>query len=241
MILAKFALILFALILHTKSTLGNQDPDLPPGTQRMSFKPPQLSDEEERSQHMPEYLACDACTAAANRIDNAFHQAHRHTKELKLWRVIEVLEETCRYRTFEVYGITEVDGLHRLKGPGLEAEGKGGVAQMGGKWPSRIVDMCLEVTGVYEDEEAEVYRVWREKGTLHDFFCKSTKRPLLDRCLKSVEQPELIRTDMDDMIKEMGEKERRGQGEKTKDKVQETAEVISEVIEEEDDIEKDEL
>ena len=71
---------------------------------RMSFKPPQLSDEEERSPHMPAYLACDACSAVTIQLENGLKHSHRHIsmdKNLKQWDVIEALEMTCRYETFE--------------------------------------------------------------------------------------------------------------------------------------------
>ena len=33
---------------------------------------------------------------------------------------------------------------------------------MGGKWPGRLAVMCLEITGVFEDQEEELYRKWKE-------------------------------------------------------------------------------
>ena len=69
----------------------------------MKFSPPQLSDEEERSPHMPGYLKCDGCIAVATQINIAFNVAHRHVsldRNLKHWDVIETLENTCQYDTF---------------------------------------------------------------------------------------------------------------------------------------------
>lgn len=37
----------------------------PPGTQKMSFKPPQLDDEAQWSEHMPSTLTCEGCKAVA--------------------------------------------------------------------------------------------------------------------------------------------------------------------------------
>ena len=69
----------------------------------MRFSPPKLSDEEERSPHMPAYLLCDGCVAVATQVQKAFHVAHRHTsmdRDLKIWDVIETIENTCEYDTF---------------------------------------------------------------------------------------------------------------------------------------------
>ena len=69
----------------------------------MMFSPPRLSDEEERSLHMPDYLHCDGCIAVITQINDRFRQAHRHLsmdKDLKIWDVIETLENTCQYDTF---------------------------------------------------------------------------------------------------------------------------------------------
>ena len=70
----------------------------------MKFSPPLLSDEEERSPHMPDYLLCDGCVAVTTQLQLALLRAHRHTglgHKLKHWDVIEILEETCQYKIFE--------------------------------------------------------------------------------------------------------------------------------------------
>ena len=68
----------------------------------MKFSPPLLSDEEERSPHMPDYLLCDSCVAVTTQVQLAFLRAHRHTaNRLRHWDVIETLEEPCQYKTFE--------------------------------------------------------------------------------------------------------------------------------------------
>ena len=38
----------------------------------MKFSPPRLSDEEERSPHMPDYLLCDGCVAVATQLQLGF-------------------------------------------------------------------------------------------------------------------------------------------------------------------------
>ena len=74
------------------------------GRQEMRFTPPQLSDEEERSPHMPAYLACDACIAVSVQIEKGLMFAHRHVdlaRDIKQWDVIEAFENVCEYKTFE--------------------------------------------------------------------------------------------------------------------------------------------
>ena len=78
--------------------------DLKSKMKPMKFTPPQLSDEEERSQHMPDYLACDACQAVTIQLEKGLSYAHRHVsmkKDIKQWDVIETIENICDYKTFE--------------------------------------------------------------------------------------------------------------------------------------------
>ena len=80
---------------------------------------------------------------------------------------------------FREYGITDYLGKHRLRGPGLDpAIGVGGVSHMGGKWPTRLAMMCLEITGVFEDDEMELYRAWKmeENRQITDFLCRNKDR-----------------------------------------------------------------
>merc|ERR1712106_44356 len=170
--------------------------DLKSKMKPMKFTPPQLSDEEERSQHMPDYLSCDACQAATIQLEKGLSYAHRHVsmkKDIKQWDVIETFENVCEYKTFEEYGITDHDGKHRLKGPGLDPTvGAGGVSHMGGKWPTRLAVICLEITGEFEDQEMELYRTWKteDNNQLGDFLCRNSERLWggLDRCLNIAEQ-----------------------------------------------------
>jgi len=198
---------------------GNADPEsirnLPPemkNQKEMRFSPPKLSDEEERSPHMPAYLLCDGCVAVATQVEVAFHNAHRHVnieRKLKHWDVIDTLESTCQYETFTDYGITDQGEKHRLKGPGLDPEiGAGGVSHMGGKWPGRLANMCSEMIGVFEDHEMEFYDIWKEniEDGMVEFLCRNHDRPEFGICLNVVEQGELVRDDIEDMIKTMGRK-----------------------------------
>ena len=147
----------------------------------MRFSPPKLSDEEERSLHMPDYLLCDGCIAVATQIEASLMTAHRHVsmeRDLPVWDVIDALENTCQYDTFTDYGIADHGDKHRLKGPGLDPKvGVGAVSHMGGKWPGRLAGMCGEAMGEYEDNEMELYRIWKqEPDNLETFLCFNHER-----------------------------------------------------------------
>jgi len=179
---------------------------LPPGQQRMTFKPPQLSDEEERSPHIPAYLACDACTAIATQVELALWRTQKSAgmkNRLKHWQVIEVLEEACQINSYKDYGLTDHNGKHRLRGPGLDEKiGQGGVSAMGGKWPVRLSTICESIIGDFEDAEMEVYNRWQSKQPLQEFLCKNEDSPELSRCVRPEEQPEnLVRNEIEEMLK----------------------------------------
>ena len=78
----------------------------------------------------------------------------------------------------EDYGISqdEETGQNRLKGPGVFD--KAGVAQMGGRTPFRLSEMCGEIVG--EIEEMPIYEEWlnsdsgRTSQTLKRFICSET-------------------------------------------------------------------
>merc|ERR1712179_12692 len=187
---------------------GSQVESLPPGQRMMSFKPPQLSDEEERSPHIPAYLACDACMAIATQIELSLwvHQKQAGAKKrLKHWQVIEALEEACEIKSYELYGLTDHEGVHRLRGPGLDEKiGQGGVSHMGGKWPGRLATTCEAILGEFEDAEMEVYNRWQKEEPLLEFLCKNQDSSELSRCVRPEEQPEkLVRDEIEDMLKTM--------------------------------------
>jgi len=155
----------------------------------VKFSAPQLSEELEMSLHMPADLACDACVAVAAQIEKGLIEAHRHLeldKDLKLWDIIEVLENVCEYKRFEEYGLVTYLGKHRLRGPGLNPEvGQGAMSYMGGKWPTRLTMVCMEISGVFEDQERDLYNTWKtdENRKLGGFLCRNKNRTGLDKCL----------------------------------------------------------
>ena len=53
---------------HSKLEPGMPGNDAPPGTHKMSFKPPNLDQEQQWSQHMPSALTCEACKAITHNV-----------------------------------------------------------------------------------------------------------------------------------------------------------------------------
>ena len=63
--------------------------------QKMSFKPPQLNEEEERSPHLIEEMGCDSCTAVAYQLHKAFENGHKNFKSKdKRLKESEILDRT---------------------------------------------------------------------------------------------------------------------------------------------------
>ena len=79
---------------------------------------------------------------------------------------------------------------------------------MGGKWPGRLANICAETVGVYEDHEMELYLRWK---SLRDEFvthlCFNDARPEFASCRDPEQQGELVRDEINDMIRSMGNKE----------------------------------
>jgi len=163
----------------------------------MTFKPPQLTEEEDTlhgSKFLTDDLRCDGCLAIAYQ----FHESllERHIKRpqslgpLPLSELIDITEETCdpRKQRFEGYGLTTgKDGSHRLTGPGLSKSS--GVAHMGGKTPTRLVDSC---SMYLEADETAIYEAWvrgnKTPEGIKEYLCKNPNR-------KNV--PESVSDDLD--------------------------------------------
>lgn len=132
-----------------------------PGERKMTFKPPQLTEEEEKEVFLPKSMKCDGCQAVATQWDKTFAKAHLSRKKdyrLDEGQVFETMERACEPATYEVYGISTTDsGANRLKGPSVNANGYG-VTQMGGMTPFRLSQTCKMYLG--ELEEWDVYKRW---------------------------------------------------------------------------------
>ena len=92
---------------------------------------------------------------------------------------------------------------------------------MGGKWPLRLTQVCLELLGQFEDSELELYTAWREAHH-HDltillcsntnrqnsstsfFYCFIVDRTGLGECLGVAEQGDLVREEIEDMLRVVG-------------------------------------
>ncbi|XP_059142585.1 marginal zone B- and B1-cell-specific protein-like [Physella acuta] len=126
--------------------------------------PPELSDEEEGSHHMPQAHRCDGCTAVAFQLDRAFTKAHKQVKKgalLSLADVIDVTELVCDKRMKD-YGLKNVNDVKMLSGPGLKNENTPGIVEAGGKWENRLSNLCKELIEKYEEEG--IYEFYRKKG-----------------------------------------------------------------------------
>ena len=142
--------------------------------------PPLLSDEEEMSPHLPDYLACDACLAVAHQAQVAYAAAHhRHDapggaeRRLSEADLADGADRLCRPENFAEYGLAEYGGRHALKGPGLSPDlGEGATALVGGRWALRLATACEEIVGAFEDDLAEPYRQWRLSKDLSDYLCR---------------------------------------------------------------------
>ncbi|XP_070544672.1 marginal zone B- and B1-cell-specific protein-like [Ptychodera flava] len=113
-----------------------------PSSGKLSFKTPDLSDEEAYSLHLPQELKCDACRIVAYTMKERFDAAHKKRPSLKVLpesEILDILDEICTDK-WENIGLKEIEGVKRLSGPGLETKDVPGVMQGGGKWPNSEAD-----------------------------------------------------------------------------------------------------
>ncbi|XP_002737512.1 marginal zone B- and B1-cell-specific protein-like [Saccoglossus kowalevskii] len=133
-----------------------------PTSGKLSFKTPDLSDEEAHSLHLPTALKCDACRILAYSIRESFDEAHRKRPSLKRLPesdLIDILENKCDQQ-WENVGVKEIEGVKRLSGPGLETSEVPGIMQGGGKWPYRINERCGYYVGEYGEDE--IYNIYKK-------------------------------------------------------------------------------
>ncbi|RUS79154.1 hypothetical protein EGW08_013101 [Elysia chlorotica] len=161
-----------------------QEHGMDPGTSQV-FKPPQMSDEEKGSRHMPKHLRCAGCVAVAHQFELEYKQALKSVKAKKRLSVvdqIDVADTVCQKKMIE-YGLKEHQGKTLLAGPGLAAADIPGMMEGGGKWEARMSTLCMEI--IEEFEEEGIYDIYTEKGAenfasgLCSFICKN-KDEILD-------------------------------------------------------------
>lgn len=140
--------------------------EVPPGMEKMTFTMPQTTDEERLSQVLPEHLECDVCRAIEFHMPKFFQKLERRRKvsERKSYlnegAYIEAVEMLCSHSTFSGYGIKEVNGNHRLSGPGTEAADTPGVISGGGRIPTQMMDHCKSLVDDYG--EKGIYEHYRK-------------------------------------------------------------------------------
>jgi len=137
-----------------------------------TLKLPDPNTEEGSSPHTPSELRCDACRIIAHLLFEAFNRtSHRKLSESD---VLEVAESVCHSK-FDRYGITEINGRPRLKGPGLETDGIPGVTRAGGKWPFRLHQTCENYVGDLGEEEIyEQFLRSKSKSEFSAYMCEQS-------------------------------------------------------------------
>ncbi|XP_046359843.1 marginal zone B- and B1-cell-specific protein-like [Haliotis rufescens] len=166
------SVFLFALFSHVYGDGAikglDQSDDGSSGT--LSFKTPELDDEDAYSFHMPSSLKCDGCRVIAHLMYSKFDKIHKNrpsVKTLPEHEILDIFEVVCTDK-FESCGVKDIKGVKRLSGPGLETADVPGVMQGGGKWPGRLQQMCQNYVG--ELGEEEIYHAYKEQGKLLEKF-----------------------------------------------------------------------
>lgn len=163
---------------------------------KMTFKTPNITDEEAHSNFLPEQLKCDACRIVAYQLHlkfKTFNEMHRHYNyNLPESEIIDIIDDVCNNKdTFNTYGIKEVKGINRLSGAGLETKDSPGLLSGGGKWPGRLMNMCSSF--VEEIGEEDLYATYRrdlsDVTALEKALCKGSG--IFGECNKIQQRPEL--------------------------------------------------
>lgn len=138
--------------------------------EKISFKSPELNEEEQFSTHMPGGLECDACTAIAYQMKTQLEKAEIGGKRMKESEYLDVFETICSGKTWDGYGLKEVKGVNRLSGDGLPSKDFPGMMYGGGKWPGRLSNKCFDYVG--EIGEDELYQVFRSRNDFQTYLCQ---------------------------------------------------------------------
>ncbi|CAD5119051.1 DgyrCDS7700 [Dimorphilus gyrociliatus] len=103
---------------------------------------------------------------SVNFLDGEFTKSNKKLKKanfkLPESELIEIFEQTCHPGAYQDYGVKPVDGVNRLSGPGTGLEEYPALTQSGGKWPTRIADLCGQI--LEELDELEIYEEWIRSG-----------------------------------------------------------------------------
>jgi len=146
--------------------------------EKITFKPPALTPEEQESDHMPQYMKCDGCKAVSYQLYLKFAKFNKlypsRKYEMKESEMIDTIEEVCEDNdNWNRFAVKEHEGKLYLSGDGLPAKNLPGVLQGGGKWPSRLMSMCLAFSGDLGEEA--IYEGYKEnpktRKSLEQFLC----------------------------------------------------------------------
>ena len=69
---------------------------MPKGTKKLSFKPPQLTEDQEKLNWMPDEMKCDGCLAVSYQLHLAFARGHLNHENNPKWKLSEgdIIERT---------------------------------------------------------------------------------------------------------------------------------------------------
>lgn len=145
---------------------------MPDGQTKMKIKAPVLSEEEQESHFIPPHMKCDGCKAVAFQLYIALAKAEmrlpKKVTKLPESEILDAIETVCRYKTFEMYSLKDMDGRNELSGPGIEkTANRPTMMQGGGLWPTRLANICSDFNDRIGEEE--VYANFAEFKDLNKF------------------------------------------------------------------------
>lgn len=149
-----------------------EETDVASGRQeKISFTPPELSEEEQLSHVMSKPLRCDACKAVATQTYLALKtlKNKKGKTKIKEFEYTAVLDRICTDKVYENYGAKQVDGVTILSGEGLLGSNAASMMVGGGLWSTRIANVCGEVVGAIGDDE--IYDAFSDGQDLVMFMC----------------------------------------------------------------------
>lgn len=157
---------------ETVDQLNKQD--APPGMSTISYKQPELTEEEQKSNYFPKGMLCDACQIVVFELGTSMALKEskipksRKKKTLGEIDLMEITEEACEKKKFEKYAIQQFNGQVALKGPAFPNRNDPGMSMGGGLWPTRYANYCGNIMEkLYEDE---IYAAYRQ-GNLFNELC----------------------------------------------------------------------
>jgi len=148
----------------------------PPGMKQnsISYKQPELTEEEQKSNYFPQGMLCDACQIVVFELGTSMalkeSKIPKKSKKKTLGEIdlMEITEDACDKKKFEKYAIQQFNGQVALKGPAFPNRSEPGMSMGGGLWPVRYANYCGNIMEkLYEDE---IYAAYRQ-GNLFNELC----------------------------------------------------------------------